>query len=189
MAKQQTLAVLVSGSGTLLEAMIQDGIEVAVVAADRECRGLEIAEKGGIATELVKRESFKKDFDRPGYTHQMVEALQKYNVDVVAMAGFMTVLSQEIFDAFPGKILNSHPALLPSFKGGHAVRDALAMGVKITGTTIHVANLEVDEGEILAQACVEVKPGDTEETLHERIKVFERKLYPEALRQFLLRVD
>lgn len=185
MEKQVNVAVLVSGTGSLLESMIEDGLKIKLVAADRECRGLEIAAEAGIATELVKRESFKKDFDREAYTQQMVEALKKHNIDLVVMAGFMTVFAQPLFDAFPNRVLNSHPALLPSFKGAHGVRDAMAMGVKVTGTTIHVANLAVDEGRILAQKAVEVLPDDTEDTLHERIKAEERQLYPQAVRDYV----
>lgn len=185
MEKSTKIAVLVSGTGSLLESMIEDGLKIDLVAADRECRGLEIAEKAGIATELVKRTSFKKDFDREAYTKQMVEALQKHDIGLVVMAGFMTVFARPMFDAFPNRVLNSHPALLPSFKGAHAVRDALEMGVKVTGTTIHVANLEVDEGRILAQKAVDVKPDDDEDSLHERIKAEERKLYPQAVRDYV----
>ncbi|HET6874315.1 MAG TPA: formyltransferase family protein, partial [Acidimicrobiales bacterium] len=90
-----------------------------------------------------------------------------------------------IFDVYPGRILNTHPALLPAFKGWHAVRDALAAGVKVTGTTVHVATEEVDAGPILAQEAVYVEEGDTEATLHERIKAVERRLYPETIRRFL----
>jgi phosphoribosylglycinamide formyltransferase 1 len=88
-------------------------------------------------------------------------------------------------EAYAGRVLNTHPALLPAFPGWHAVRDALAYGVKVTGTTVHVATGEVDAGPILAQEAVPVEPGDTEETLHERIKVVERRLYPATIRQFL----
>jgi phosphoribosylglycinamide formyltransferase 1 len=101
------------------------------------------------------------------------------------MAGFGTVLAAPIFDIYAGRMLNTHPALLPAFKGWHAVRDALAAGVKVTGTTIHVATEEVDAGPILAQEAVPVLTGDTEETLHERIKTVERRLYPETIRLFL----
>jgi phosphoribosylglycinamide formyltransferase-1 len=99
------------------------------------------------------------------------------------MAGFMTILDKPIFSAFDGRIVNTHPSLLPSFRGAHAVPDALAFGVKITGCTIHVATVEVDDGPILAQEAVPVLPDDTEDALHERIKTVERRLYPEVLRK------
>jgi phosphoribosylglycinamide formyltransferase-1 len=178
------IGVLASGSGTLLEAILADGIPVAVVLADRPCRALEVAEKAGVRSELVNRTSFGKDFDRDAYTEQIVDALKRFEVGVVAMAGFGTILGKAVHDAYPGHILNTHPALLPAFKGWHAVRDALAAGVKVTGCTVHVAALEVDEGPILAQEAVLVLPGDTEETLHERIKAVERRLYPQAIREF-----
>jgi len=99
-------------------------------------------------------------------------------VDLVAMAGFGTVMTQTVHDAFPDRILNTHPALLPAFPGWHGVRDALAAGVAETGCTVHLATLEMDAGPILAQQVVPVLPGDTEDSLHERIKVAERTLYP-----------
>jgi phosphoribosylglycinamide formyltransferase-1 len=101
------------------------------------------------------------------------------------MAGFGTILSQAIHDAYPGRILNTHPALLPAFKGWHAVEDALAAGVKVTGCTVHVATLEVDTGPIVAQEAVPVLADDTKETLHERIKAVERRLYPDTIRSFM----
>jgi len=104
---------------------------------------------------------------------------------VVAMAGFGTILSPEMFTAFPGRILNTHPALLPAFKGWHPVRDALAAGVPVTGMTVHLATESVDDGPILAQEKVPVVPGDTEASLHERIKSVERRLYPQTIRRFL----
>ncbi len=103
------------------------------------------------------------------------------------MAGFGTVLAAPILDAFPGRVLNTHPALLPAFKGWHAVADALAAGVTVTGCTVHVATIDVDEGPILAQEEVAILPGDTAESLHERIKAVERRLYPDTIRRFLER--
>ena len=179
------LAVLVSGSGTILEAMLAAGLEVAVVVADRPCRGLEVAEAGGLPFELVARESFGRTFDRDAYTALLVQALRSHRTDVVAMAGFGTILGPGMFAAFPGRILNTHPALLPAFKGWHAVRDALAAGVSVTGTTVHIATEDVDDGPVLAQEAVPVEPGDTEATLHERIKSVERRLYPDTVRRFL----
>lgn len=182
---QKKLAVLVSGSGTLLDAIVEAGIKVAVVVADRPCLGLEKAERYGIPTELVHRTDFSKSFDRASYTEWVVKVLQKHNVDLVCMAGWMTVLTQTMFDAFGGRVTNNHPALLPSFPGAHAVRDALAYGVKVTGCTIHFATAVMDEGPILAQKAVEVLPNDTEDSLQERIKVVERLLLPQVLKQLL----
>jgi len=179
------LAVLLSGSGTLLEAILADGTPVAVVLADRPCRGLDVAAGAGVPAELVERTDFSLGFDRGGYTDRVVKALVAHEIDLVAMAGFMTVLGPSAFDAFPGRILNTHPALLPSFRGAHAVRDALAAGVKVTGCTVHVATAEVDAGPILAQEAVPVLPDDDEATLHERIKAVERRLYPNTIKEIL----
>jgi len=161
--------------------MIDAGVPVALVAADRLCRGLEIAAEAGIATELVERGRFDAGFDRDEYSTRLAGVLQAHALDLVAMAGFGTVLTQPMQDAFGGRLLNTHPALLPAFKGWHAVRDALAYGVKVTGCTVHVAGLDVDTGLILAQEAVAVLPGDTEESLQERIKTVERRLYPATL--------
>jgi phosphoribosylglycinamide formyltransferase-1 len=180
--------VLVSGSGTILEAIVAAGLPVHLVAADRPCRALDVAAAAAIATVLVDRSDyggFGPGFDRERYTRAVADALVAAGVDVVVMAGFGTVLAQPVHDAFPGRILNTHPALLPAFPGWHAVRDALAAGVTETGTTVHVAHLEMDTGPILAQAPVAVRPDDTEESLHERIKAVERTLYPATIRAFI----
>jgi phosphoribosylaminoimidazolecarboxamide formyltransferase / IMP cyclohydrolase len=119
--------------------------------------------------------------DRVSFTNAIVEALTAHDVDLVAMAGFMTVLAEPIFEAFPDKVVNTHPSLLPSFRGAHAVAEALAAGVKVTGCTIHLATIEVDEGPVLAQEAVPIHAGDDEDTVHERIKAVEHRLYPEVL--------
>ena len=176
--------MLASGSGTNLEAILEADLPVVVVIVDRPCRATEVASQHGIAAEMVERVSFGKDFDREAYTHQVIDALKRHEVDVVVMAGFGTVIPA-IAAAYPGKVLNTHPALLPAFKGWHAVRDALAAGEKLTGVTVHIATEEVDAGPILAQEAVPVLPGDTEETLHERIKTVERWLYPQTIQRFI----
>ncbi len=178
------VGVLVSGSGTILEAILADGIPVEVVVADRACDALGKAEGAGVAAELVERESFKADFDRDTYTDRVVEVLRKYEVDLVAIAGFGTVVPG-LARAYPGRAINTHPALLPAFKGWHAVREALAAGVTETGCTVHVVTEEVDSGPILAQEAVRVEASDTEDTLHERIKEVERRLYPAVIRQII----
>ncbi len=183
------LGVLASGTGTVLQAILDSGTTVAVVLLDRPCRAADLAEQAGVAVEIVERESFGGDFDRVAYTHRVVEALKRHRIDVVAMAGFGTVLAGPVFEVYPNRILNTHPALLPSFKGWHAVRDALAAGVKVTGTTVHIATEEVDDGPILAQEAVRVEEGDTEASLHERIKEVERRLYPATIRRFLETID
>src|SRR5688500_17310302 len=164
------LGVLASGSGTNLQAILDAGLRVNVVVVDRPCRATEVAAAAGVPAELVERTSFGADFDRLAYTHQVVDVLQRHDVDVIAMAGYGTILDKPIHDAFEGRILNTHPALLPAFPGWHSVEEALAYGVKVTGCTVHLATLEVDAGPILAQEAVPVLPDDTVETLHERIK-------------------
>lgn len=181
--------MLASGSGTILEALLASGLDICVLVADRPCRALEVAAGAGVPTKLVARESFGPSFDRQRYTGQVVGCLGLYRADVIAMAGFGTVLGEQIFASFPGRILNTHPALLPAFKGWHAVRDALAAGVSVTGTTVHIATEEVDAGPVLAQQEVPVLPGDTEATLHERIKSVERVLYPATIRHFIAQLQ
>lgn len=178
------IAVLVSGSGTLLHAILEEGLPVTVVVADRPCRALGIAGEKGIPAELLERVAWGPSFDRAAYGEQLVKLLRSRGVGVVVMAGFGTIVPA-LTDAYGGRVLNTHPALLPAFPGWHAVRDALAYGVKVTGMTVHVATGEVDVGPILAQEAVAVEPGDTEETLHERIKTVERRLYPATIRRFL----
>jgi len=175
------LGVLVSGSGTILQAMFEAGLPVATVISDRPCAALSLARAHGAADELIDRSGyggFGPAFDRQGYTATVTATLVAHQVDLVAMAGFGTVLSQAVHSAFPDRILNTHPALLPAFPGWHGVRDALEAGVSETGCTVHLATLEMDAGPILAQEAVPVLAGDTEATLHERIKVVERALYP-----------
>jgi phosphoribosylglycinamide formyltransferase-1 len=177
------IGVLASGSGTILRALVDADLPIVVVIVDRSCGATAIAEAAGIPVELVERSSFAADFDRVSYTNQVVDALDRHGVDIIAMAGFGTILEKPIHDAYPGRIVNTHPALLPAFKGWHAVEEALAAGVKVTGCTVHLATLEVDDGPILAQEAVPVLADDTVETLHERIKEVERRLYPEVLRK------
>ncbi len=177
--------MLASGTGTNLEAILAEGIPVAVVVVDRPCRATEVAAQHGVPSVLVERASYGHDFDRVAYTNQVIDALDEQGVDLVVMAGFGTIFEKPMFDAFDGRIINTHPALLPAFPGWHAVRDALAAGVKVTGITVHIATLEVDAGPILAQEPVRVEPGDTEETLHERIKEVERRLYPATIKRIL----
>jgi phosphoribosylglycinamide formyltransferase 1 len=180
--------MLVSGTGTILEASLEDGLPVAVVVADRSCRGLEIAERASIPAELIDRSDwggFGSSFDRVGYTRAVTAVLRSHEIDLVAMAGFGTVLAQPIHDAYPMRILNTHPALLPKFPGWHAVKEALESGAAETGCTVHYAVLVTDAGPVVAQQAVQILPGDTEETLHERIKQVERLLYPATIRKVM----
>jgi phosphoribosylglycinamide formyltransferase 1 len=175
------VGVLASGSGTILHAMLERGLPIVVVIADRPCGALQIANDANIPALLVERSDFTPSFDRVAYTHEIVDALHAHDIDLVAIAGFGTILSKPFIDAYSGRAVNTHPALLPAFKGWHAVKDALEYGVKVTGTTVHLVTEDVDSGPILAQQAVPVLEGDTEASLHERIKEVERRLYPEVV--------
>ncbi len=183
------LAVLASGKGSLLQAMVDRNLPIELVITDRDCKAFDIADEAGIGRVNLKR-SFGNDFDqtaREAYTEWVLRELRDHKISLVAMAGYMTVFTPAMFaeDAFKMRILNTHPSLLPSFKGDRAVQDALDYGVKVTGCTIHYATEELDAGPILTQEAVRVLPGDTVESLHERIKVVERQLYPALLRMLI----
>ncbi len=182
------IVVLVSGSGTNMEALA-DSCEqkevpgdVVAVVADRDCLGLRAAEKRDIPAKLVDFGAFSS---RDEWNEALREMVRSFTPDLVVSAGFMRLLSAAFVDAFQGRLINLHPALLPAFPGAHAVRDALAAGVRVTGSTVHFIDYEVDHGPIFLQEAVRIEPGDTEETLHERIKAVEHRLLPQACRLFL----
>ena len=174
--------------------MLGRGLGVDLVAADRPCRGLVVAASAGIDTMSVGRHDWmtadgsRRRFDRDGYSCGLAGVLASQQIDVVAMAGFGTVLGETFFECcsgrFAGRVLNTHPCLLPAFPGWRAVRDALAAGVSETGCTVHVAIPEVDAGPILAQRSVPVVATDDEASLHERIKTVEQELYPATIAEF-----
>ena len=173
---QTSVAVLVSGSGTLLQAILdnQGSYSVDRVVADVECPALDRARKAGVRTEVVALEGDRDDWNR-----RLAETV--VDPDLVVSAGFMKIVGEAFLARFEGRLINTHPALLPAFPGAHAVRDALAYGVKITGTTVHYIDAGVDTGEIIAQRAVDVREGETEEDLHERIKEVERALIVDTL--------
>ena len=179
------IAVLASGSGSILAALVSADLPLSVVAVDRPCLAEEVARRAEVPVVRVERDEFGPGFDRLLYTGRLVEALEPHRVQLIVMAGFATVLAPPFFDRYGGMVLNTHPALLPSFKGWHAVEAALEAGVDVTGCTVHVATPEVDAGPILAQEAVKVLPGDTAPVLHERIKAVERRLYPATVRAVL----
>lgn len=189
------LAVMVSGSGTLLEHMIAERLPIDLVVAEKPCRGLEIAKAADISQEIIPRTQYgwsnsrkwndQPEFDRAAFSKILAKTLNDRAITICAMAGFMTVLAPEFFDKFNGAILNIHPALLPKYKGERAVPDALEAGESVTGTTIHIATEELDAGPIIEQVKVPILPDDTVETLHERIKQTERPLYTQVLRELL----
>ncbi|WP_245541454.1 phosphoribosylglycinamide formyltransferase [Smaragdicoccus niigatensis] len=173
------LVVLASGSGTLLASLVEAAAApdfpatIVAVGADRDCAALERAAEAGIEHfRMVPRDYA----DRDAWTSALTKKVSEYSPDYVVTAGFMRILGNEFIEAFDRRIINSHPALLPAFPGAHGVRDALAYGVKVTGTTVHLVDTGVDSGPILAQVALEVRDGESEEDLHERIKVIERKL-------------
>lgn len=193
-------AVLVGGSGTLADAMLKAKCPISLMVADQPCKAVdEVAPRHGVEAVVVDRADFgfgqgKGKFNREKFTQEVVNELKKEKVNGVILAGWDTILDELFFlpENFQGQVLNSHPALLPAYKGiGHAVPLQLKDGVKVSGTTIHVATADVDGEPYLFQEEVEVKPGDNVDSLHERIKVVERKLYTRAVWQWvnLLKID
>ncbi|WP_193196907.1 phosphoribosylglycinamide formyltransferase [Nostoc sp. MG11] len=179
------LGIMASGNGSNFEVVaqaIQDGqlnakIQVLIYNNPSAKAALRAANRG-VEAILLNHRNYKS---REEFDAQIVQTLQKYDVEWVIMAGWMRLVTEVLIDAFPNKIINIHPSLLPSFKGVHAVEQALASEVKITGCTAHIACLEVDSGPILMQAAVPVLPDDTSETLHARIQVQEHRILPQAI--------
>ena len=171
------LVVLISGGGTNLQALMdapQDVYEVVGVISDRsEAAGIARAVARGIPTEVVIPSACA---DRAEWDRVLADAIGRWRPDWVVCAGFMRVLGPAVIAGFPWKIINTHPALLPAFPGAHGVRDALDYGVRVTGCTVHLVDSGVDTGPILAQHAIAVGPDDEEATLHERVKVEERRL-------------
>ena len=179
------IVVLVSGTGSNLQAVIdavKEGeldVEIAAVGSDRHgTYGLERSDAAGIPTFVV---DFKAYADRAEWNAALTTAVAAFEPDVVVSSGFMRIVSPDFINAFNGKYINTHPALLPAFPGAHGVRDAMAYGVKVTGCTVHWADAGVDTGPIIAQEAVTIEDSDTEETLHERIKAVERRLLVSTL--------
>ncbi len=170
------VVVLVSGSGTLLQALLDAGppAHVVAVGADRPgVEGLARAERAGVPTFVAQVAGHP---DRAAWDHALAATVAAHRPDLVVSAGFMKILGPGFLAGVGAPVLNTHPALLPSFPGVRGVADALAYGVRITGATVHLVDDGVDTGPVLAQAAVAVEPGDTVATLHERIKIEERRL-------------
>jgi phosphoribosylglycinamide formyltransferase-1 len=179
------LGVMASGSGTNFEALAQAianqelNAQIQVLIYNNpEAKVKEKADRWQIPAVLVNHRHFK---ERQKVDQAIVEILQQNEVEWVIMAGWMRVVTPVLLEAFPNRVINIHPSLLPSFRGVRAVEQALEAGVKITGCTVHLASLEVDSGPILLQAAVPILPDDTPETLHARIQVQEHKIFPQAI--------
>lgn len=180
------MAVLASGTGSNLQALLDDevvGPAIRLVVSDRaEAKALDRARSAGIEAMHLD----PKDHEgREEHDGALVELLRQRQIDLVCLAGYMRILSPVFVRAFWGRTLNVHPALLPAFPGAHAVRDALAWGVKLTGCTVHLVDEEVDHGPILAQEAVPVLGDDDESSLHARIQEAEHRLYPAAVRRMI----
>jgi phosphoribosylglycinamide formyltransferase-1 len=181
------VGVLVSGQGSNLQALIQAAKDplyparVVMVCANRDCAALEVAKKGGVTRQLFRLADYP---DRKARDHAMVKTLRLHSVELVVCAGYDAILERTFTTEFAGRVINIHPSLLPEFAGTmDAVSMALEAGVNETGCTVHVVTEDVDQGPILAQRRVEVRPGDTVESLRERIQAEEHSLLPVVVRQ------
>ena len=179
------IGVLISGSGSNLQSLI-DHIEegtldahISLVVSSRpDAYGIERAKKAGIPVLVMNREAYA---DASAANQRIADALKEAGAEYVVMAGYMRMVTAEILDAFPDRVVNLHPALLPSFKGAHAIQDAFDFGVKVTGVTVHFANADYDKGPIIAQRAVEVLESDTVDSLEARIHAVEHELYPHVV--------
>ena len=179
------IAALASGSGTVLQALLDSPLGPHVVLVGSDVPGapaLDRARTAGIPTVTVAVNEYPS---RGAWDTALLAALQPARPDWIVSVGFMRIIGPQVLAAFPERIINTHPALLPAFPGAHGVRDALAYGVKVTGCTVHYVDAGVDTGRIIAQRAVPVEPGDDEPTLHERIKAVERTLLVQTLTELI----
>ena len=182
-----SVVVLISGSGSNLRALLDAAANplyparILAVGSDNPAAGLEHAELHGVPTFVVEPGRFES---REAWADALLANIKHFEPDLVVLAGFMKILPPNFVSALSPNLINTHPSLLPEFKGAHAVRDALAAGATRTGVTIHVVDEGVDTGPHLAQAEVQIHPGETEAALHERIKVVERELLVDVVKQF-----
>ena len=185
MTEPLKIGVLLSGSGTNLQAIIDAAAEglpveiVHVVSSRPDAFGVERAHRAGIPVTVLNRDVYADPVEAD---KRIAETLRYAHAEYVVMAGYMRKVTPVLLDAFPDRVLNLHPALLPSFKGAHAIQDAFDAGVKVTGITVHFANEDYDKGPIVAQRAVEVREDDTLDDLEARIHEVEHVLYPEVLR-------
>ena len=182
------VVVLLSGTGSLCAALLDATddpgypAEVVAVGSDRPAEGLAHATRRGLPT-FVR--AVGDHPDRAAWDRALADEIAAYEPDLVVSAGFMKIVGPAVLDAFGGRLINTHPALLPAFPGAHAVRDALAAGATVTGATVHVVDAGVDTGPVLAQREVAVHPGDDEARLHERIKDVERELLVQTVAELV----
>ncbi|MGB0877683.1 MAG: phosphoribosylglycinamide formyltransferase [Mycobacterium sp.] len=183
------VVVLASGTGSLLASLLKSAVgdfpaRVVAVGTDRVCAAVDIAAAASVPVFTVRLADHPS---RAAFDAAIAEATDIYQPDLVVSAGFMKILGPKFLSMFPGRVINTHPALLPAFPGAHAVRDALAYGVTVTGCTVHVVDAGTDTGPILAQQAVSVLDDDDEVTLHERIKVIERQMLVDVLEALAIR--
>lgn len=185
-----SVLVLISGSGSNLLALLKAAehplfpAKILAVGSDKPASGLAHADLYGVPTFVVEPAKFS---NTQSWAKKLEENISHYNPDLIVLAGFMKILPSSFVHTFAPRIINIHPSLLPSFPGAHAVRDALASGAKETGTTVHIVDEGVDTGPILGQQSLSVLPSDDESSLHERIKVLERKLLVETIESLALK--
>jgi phosphoribosylglycinamide formyltransferase 1 len=185
-----SVLVLISGSGSNLLALLKAAehplfpAKILAVGSDKPASGLAHADLYGVPTFVVEPAKFS---DKEAWARKLEENISHYNPDLIILAGFMKILPSSFVQRFSPRIINIHPSLLPNFPGAHAVRDALVSGAKETGTTIHIVDEGVDTGPILSQQSLPVLPSDDESSLHERIKVLERKLLVETVESLALK--
>jgi len=182
------IAIFASGRGTNLEAIIgavnagRIKANISAVVSDvKDCFALTLARSANIKTLTFNSKDFKTRVEFDG---AVIKALEEYNIDLIVLAGYMRLLSSFFVDKFKNRIMNVHPALLPSFKGTQGIEDALNYGVKVTGVTVHFVDSGLDSGPIIIQEAVRIEEADTEESLAEKIHKIEHKIYPEAIRLF-----
>lgn len=184
MAKKLNIGVLISGSGTNLQAILDASktwlnVNVSCVVSSRpNVKGIDRAQDASVPVLVLDKAAYEKP---KAADEKIVEFLHAHGVEYVVMAGYMRLLTPVVLDAFPMHVLNIHPALLPSFKGAHAIEDAFGAGVKVTGVTVHFANAQYDMGPIIAQRAIYVQEGETLESLESRIHIAEHALYPYVL--------
>lgn len=181
----KSLVILISGRGSNMQALIEAKLPLritAVISNRPDAAGLEIAEKHGLETRVLDQRAYP---GREAFDAALAEAIDTYEPDLVALAGFMRILGDGFVNHYGGRLMNVHPSLLPAFPGLNTHARALKEGVKIHGCTVHFVTSQVDHGPIISQAAVQIMPDDTEDTLATRVLQQEHRIYPEAVRWFM----